>query len=78
MGVYVVLTVWLARKARPNPKNATGRRTWASNPTPPRPVRWGGAWLRLYQHALSFALFGLFLEAFCLHARGGATVYNIE
>jgi len=44
----------------------------------PWPVRRGGLWLRLYQHSLSLALFGLFFGTFYLHAKERATVYNIE
>ena len=41
-------------------------------------MRRGGFWLRLYQHSLSLALFGLFFGTFYLHAKERATVYNIE
>jgi hypothetical protein len=83
MGVYVVLTIWLRQKGSPESKKLdepedVDQQPDSTKPSAPWPMRWGGAWLRLYQHSLSLALFGLFLGAFYLHARGGATVYNIE
>ncbi len=83
MGVYVVLTVWLRQKGSPESKKLTEpedvyQQPNATKPGAPWPVRRGGLWLRLYQHSLSLALFGLFFGALYLHAKGGATVYNIE
>jgi hypothetical protein len=83
MGVYVVLTVWLRQKGSPESKKLDEPEDVDQQPDPqkpgaPWPVRQGGAWLLLYQHSLSLALFGLFLGAFYLHARGGTIVYNIE
>ena len=83
MGVYVVLTIWLRQKGSPESKGFDGPEDVDQQPDPakpgaPWPVRRGGWWLRLYQHSLSLALFGLFLGSVYLHARGGMIVYNIE
>jgi hypothetical protein len=83
MGVYVVLTIWLRQKGSPESKKLDELEDVDQQPDPtkanaPWPVRRGGGWLRLYQHSLSLALFGLFFGAAYLHARGGAIVYNIE
>ena len=83
MGVYVVLTVWLRQKGSPESKKLEGTEDVDKQPDPakpdaPWPVRQGGWWLRAYQQSLSLAFLGLFLAAVYLHARGGATVYNIE
>jgi hypothetical protein len=83
MGVYVVLTIWLRQKGSPESKKLDEPEDVDQQPNPrkpcaPWPVRQGGGWLRLYQHSLSLALFGLFFGALYLHAKGGAIVYNIE
>ena len=83
MGVYVVLTIWLRQKGSPESKKLDKPEEVEQQPDPtkpdaPWPVRRGGWWLRLYQHSLSLAFFTLFFAAVYLHARGGATVYNIE
>lgn len=83
MGVYVVLTIGLRQRGSPESKQLAGeeeadRQPDPTQPAAPWPVRRGGWWLRLYQNSLSLALFGLFLGAFYLHARGGAAVYTIE
>ncbi|MGI4863820.1 MAG: DUF6766 family protein [Janthinobacterium lividum] len=83
MGVYVVLTIWLRQKGSPESKKLAGEEDVDQQPDPtkpdaPWPVRRGGGWLRLYQNSLSLAFFALFLGAVYLHAKGGATVYNIE
>lgn len=83
MGVYVVLTIWLRQKGSPESKKLDEKEDVDQQPDPskpgaPWPVRQGGVWLRLYQHSLSLALFGLFLASVWLHARGGMAVYNIE
>lgn len=83
MGVYVVLTVWLRQKGSPESKKLDGPEDVDQQPAPtkpgaPWPLRRGGLWLLLYQHSLSLALFGLFFGALYLHAKGEATVYNIE
>jgi hypothetical protein len=83
MGVYVVLTIWLRQKGSPESKKLdepedVDQQPDSTKPNAPWPVRRGGGWLLLYRHSLSLALFGLFLGALYLHARGGATVYNIE
>ena len=83
MGVYVVLTIWLRQKGSPESKKLAGEEDVDQQPDPtkpdaPWPVRRGGGWLRLYQHSLSLAFSVLFLGAVYLHAKGGATVYNIE
>jgi hypothetical protein len=83
MGVYVVLTIWLRQKGSPESKKLAGTEEVDQQPDPtkpdaPWPVRYGGGWLHLYKHSLSLAFFALFLGAMYLHAKGGATVYNIE
>ena len=83
MGLYVVLTIGLRQKGSPESKKLEGEEETDQQPDPgkpgaPWPVRRGGLWLRLYQHSLSLAFFGLFLASVWLHARGGTAVYNIE
>ncbi|MGI4870396.1 MAG: DUF6766 family protein [Janthinobacterium lividum] len=83
MGVYVVLTIGLRQKGSPESKKLEGEEDVDQQPDPgkpdaPWPVRRGGAWLYLYQHSLSLAFLVLFLASVYLHAKGGATVYNIE
>jgi hypothetical protein len=79
----VVLTIWLRQKGSPESKKLDEPEDVDQPPSPtkpgaPWPVRRGGAWLLLYRHSLSLALFGLFFGALYLHAHGGTIVYNIE
>jgi hypothetical protein len=83
MGMYVVLTIGLRQKGSPESKQLDGEEEVdqtpdATKPNAPWPVRRGGWWLRLYKHSLTITFLSLFLLSVYLHARGGASVYNIE
>lgn len=70
MALFVALTVKLRQKgsseSRPmDPTEETPKRYPVASR--PWPVRRGGLWLRLYEHSLSLALFGLFVASFIGH-----------
>lgn len=68
MGLFVVLTVGLRQRGSSESKPMEDESPVARElATAPWPVRQGGAWLRLYEHSLSIALFTLFLASFALH-----------
>ncbi|MBA3947659.1 MAG: hypothetical protein H0X37_24280 [Herpetosiphonaceae bacterium] len=85
MGVYVLLTVFLRQKGAHDSKKFDGPEPVDADPNDARvqpgvpwPVRRGGWILKIYQHSLTLALFGLFALAFSLHALGGAREYNTQ
>jgi len=76
MALFVLLTVSLVQRGSSESKPLEG------DPPEPRslerapwPVRRGGAWLRLYEHSLSLALFGLFAGSFVAHWCSSYTHY---
>jgi hypothetical protein len=85
MAAYVVLTVFLFQKGSAESKDpdkkeraAKGARRYREDPKAPAPVRAGGWKLKLYEHSLSLALFGLFLLSWLGHAMAGVAHYNEE
>jgi hypothetical protein len=85
MSVYVIFTVFLYQKGSaeskdPDRQAAVDRdpRAARNRKDAPGPVNAGGWKLWLYERSLSFALLGLFLISFVLHAVGGAAHYSEE
>lgn len=85
MGMYVVLTAFLYQKGSSESKPLNERAPQDQDPrdaTPnrwtPWPVRRGGWALRIYEHSLAIAFFGLFFASFALHAVGGAKAFSEE
>ena len=82
MGVYILATAWLYQKGSAESKDPRKvhqhHASRAVTPDSPWPARRGGWVLRLYEHSLSLAFFGLFAVAFFLHALGGQRLYNEE
>ena len=85
MGLFVVLTIGLRQKGSSESKPLEGEdssdedpRSHRHDPDAPWPVRRGGAWLFVYQHSLSIALFALFIASIALHAIGGLREFNSE
>lgn len=85
MGLFVVLTIWLRQKGSSESKPLEGEdpsdedpRTHRHDRDAPWPVRRGGAWLFIYEHSLSIALFTLFAVSFTLHAVSGLRDFNME
>jgi hypothetical protein len=81
MGAYVVLTIFLRQKGSEESKAPDEHEKVDDEPNPeapgvPWPVKRGGIVLKLYEHSLSIALFGLFFLSFALHAIGGAAEYS--
>lgn len=83
MFMFVILTVWLHQKGSAesndpdHPPSLVGR-AHPRNTHAPGPVRRGGWALRVYEHSLSLALFGLFALSFAGHVSGGTALYNEE
>jgi len=85
MGVFILIAVKLRQKgsteSRPfdqpceSDEDPRGHR---GEPEAPWPVRRGGWVLRVYEHSLSLAFFGLFAVSFVLHAFGGQIQNNEE
>lgn len=83
MGVFILIAVKLRQKgsteSRPfdqpceSDEDPRGHR---GDPEAPWPVRRGGWVLRVYEHSLSLAFFGLFAVSFVLHAIGGQIQNN--
>jgi hypothetical protein len=84
MAAFVLLTAFLVQKGSPesNPLDqGTDEGTDEGEPVTvasPMPVKRGGMVLRVYEHSLSLALFGLFALSFVLHLLGGTAAYNDE
>jgi hypothetical protein len=85
MGLFVVLTIGLRQKGSSESKALEGEDASDEDPRShqhdrdaPWPVRRGGAWLFVYEHSLSIALFTLFIASFTLHAVGGLREVNTE
>jgi hypothetical protein len=85
MGLFVVLTIGLRQKGSSESKPLEGEdssdeepREHQHDPQAPWPVRRGGAWLFVYEHSLSIALFALFIASFSLHGVAGLREYNAE
>jgi hypothetical protein len=81
MGLFVLLTVWLRQKGSSESKpldEKPDQEPYRTTSATPWPVRRGGAWLRLYEHSLSLALFSLFLVAFIGHWLGSYRHYLEE
>ena len=83
MAAYVVLTVFLFQKGSAESKDPDQKAAVDEDPRRhrdesgvPAPVRHGGWRLRLYEHSLSLALFGLFLVAWVGHGMAGFAAYN--
>lgn len=78
MAGYVMLTVFLFQRGsaeskdpdKPGPVDEDPEK-YRDDPNAPWPVRRGGAWLKLYNHSLTLALFALFIFSFAGHALGG-------
>ncbi|MBA2596964.1 MAG: hypothetical protein H0V00_10120 [Chloroflexia bacterium] len=82
MGALVILTVFLFQKGSavakgPDDPDEIDARS-QGHADVPWPVRRGGLVLRLYEHSLTLALFGLFLISIVLHAAGGARDVSAE
>ena len=85
MGVFVLFTVFLYQRGSAESKDPDKREEVDRDPrkvrdkkNAPWPVRRGGWVLRVYEHSLSLAFFGLFLISFFLHAVSGRLEYNEE
>jgi len=85
MGVFVLFTVFLYQRGSAESKDPDKREEVDRDPrnvrdkkNAPWPVRRGGWVLRVYEHSLSLAFFGLFLISFFLHAVSGRAEYNEE
>jgi membrane protein implicated in regulation of membrane protease activity len=85
MAAYVLLTVWLFQRGSAESKDPDipeevdeDPSTHQHDPDAPGPVRRGGLALRVYQHSLALALFGLFFLSFVGHGVSGAAHYNAE
>ena len=82
MFVFIIATAFLYQKGSAESKDPNERHEHKTRrktrPDSPWPVRRGGWVLRLYEHSLSLAFFGLFLIALIFHARGGLRLYNEE
>ena len=83
MGAFILLAVKLRQKgsteSRPFDEPCESDedpRPHRSDPEAPWPVRRGGWILRVYEHSLSLAFFGLFVLSFALHAVGGRIQNN--
>ena len=82
MGMLVLLTVFLFQKGSavakgPDDPDEVDAGSQGHDDVP-WPVRRGGLVLRIYEHSLTLALFGLFLLSFVLHAVGGAQDVSAE
>ncbi len=82
MGALVILTVYLFQKGSaiakgPDDPDEVDAGSQGRDDVP-WPVRRGGLALRVYEHSLTLALFGLFLFSFVLHAVGGARAVSAE
>ena len=85
MGVYVLLTAWLVQRGSAESRPLDGgsapdedARHQGADDRVPWPVRRGGLALRVYEHSLSIAMFGLFLLAFLGHLVTGSRAFNAE
>jgi hypothetical protein len=85
MGAFIVIAVKLRQKgsteSRPFDEPCESDedpRPHQHDPDAPWPVRRGGFVLRLYEHSLSLAFFGLFALSFFFHALGGRVQNNEE
>jgi hypothetical protein len=85
MGAFILIAVKLRQKgsteSRPFDEPCESDedpRLHRNDPRAPWPVRRGGWLLRLYEHSLSLAFFGLFVLSFVLHALGGRIQNNEE
>ncbi len=85
MGVFIVIAVKLRQKgsteSRPFDEPCESDqdpRLHRHDPEAPWPVRRGGWVLRIYEHSLSLAFFGLFALSFLFHALGGRIQNNEE
>jgi hypothetical protein len=85
MGLFVVLTIALRQKGSSESKPLEGEdpsdedpRSHQRDRDAPWPVRRGGAWLLIYEHSLSIALFALFVASFTLHGFAGLREFNTE
>lgn len=77
MAIYVLLTGILVQRGAseskdPDQPDEDDPEAHRHDPNAPGPVRRGGWMLKLYEHSLSLALFGLFGVSWVLHAMGGA------
>jgi Domain of unknown function (DUF6766) len=84
MGAYVLLTALLVQKGSSESKDPDAEEPVDEDPREhvrpdsPWPVRAGGVPLKVYEHSLTIAMFGLFLASFLLHAATGARAYSSE
>jgi hypothetical protein len=85
MALFVVLTVGLRQRGSSESKDMEESepvdedpRAHRNDPDAPWPVRHGGSVLKVYEHSLSLALFGLFALSLGLHAWGGLKEANAE
>ncbi|HEY0469776.1 MAG TPA: DUF6766 family protein [Polyangiaceae bacterium] len=85
MGAFILIAVKLRQKgsteSRPFDEPCESDedpRSHRSDPEAPWPVRRGGWILRVYEHSLSLAFFGLFGLSFVFHALGGRIQNNEE
>ena len=85
MGAYVLLTAFLFSRGSSESKDPDSAAPQDADPRGansrkrvPWPVRAGGIALVLYEHSLTFALFGIFAASFVLHAVTGAGEYSEE
>jgi hypothetical protein len=82
MGAYIALTASLVQKGSAESKDPDGDEPSEEDPRlgvrpdSPWPVRRGGAALKVYEHSLTIAMFGLFAASFLLHALTGSREYS--
>ena len=84
MGAYVLLTAWLVQKGSSESKDPDQDEEVDDDPREhvradsPWPVKHGGVVLKVYEHSLTIALFGLFAASMLMHAWTGAHEYTAE
>jgi hypothetical protein len=82
MFIFILATAYLYQKGSAESKDPDKKHNHhtakTNSPNAPWPVRRGGWVLRLYEHSLSLAFFGLFAVSFAWHAFGGHRLYNEE
>jgi hypothetical protein len=83
MGAFVLLTALLFQKGSAESKKLDGEPVDEDprenvRPDSPWPVKHGGVVLKVYEHSLTIALFGLFAASMLMHAWTGAHEYSAE